>query len=158
MIKRCVFILISFAACHSASNEEVVATIGDHQLAKSTLVQAMPSGLKGNDSTLWAHQWIENWAANQLLLDEANKMDDPIDLELKLNQYEEQLKIEALKNSILQQQFDEHSINASSQQIDSTSGLSQKEMASEIKKLEIWQTYQNSLIQQAKQSGNWNIK
>jgi hypothetical protein len=31
-------------------------------------------------------------------------------------------------------------------------------MASEIKKLEIWQTYQNSLIQQAKQSGNWNIK
>lgn len=118
----------------------------------------MPSGIKGSDSVQWAQQWIENWAANQLLLDEANKMDDPIDLELKLNQYEEQLKIEALKSSIINQQFDEHSINSSSQQMDSITGLSQKEIATEIKKLEIWQNYQKSLIDQAKQSGNWNIK
>jgi hypothetical protein len=157
-MKRWAFILFSCAACHSASNEEVVASIGDHQLNKSTLVQAMPSGIKGSDSVQWAQQWIENWAANQLLLDEANKMDDPIDLELKLNQYEEQLKIEALKSSIINQQFDEHSIKSSGQQMDSITGLSQKEIATEIKKLEIWQNYQKSLIDQAKQSGNWNIK
>ncbi len=157
-MKNWAFILLSLAACRTVSKEEIVASIGDHQLSKSTLVQAMPTGLKGNDSLQWAQQWIENWAANQLLLDEANKLDDPIDIALKLNQFEEQLKIEALKSTIINQQFDEHAIKGSGQQIDSLTGLSQKEIATENKKSEIWQNYQNGLIEQAKQSGNWNIK
>lgn len=152
------FLIISAVglfSCQSKNNTEVVAKVGEHELSKSLLVQSLPAGIKGQDSVQWCNQWIEQWVVEQLLLDNANELDDPTNLDILLKKYENQLRIQSLKEKVISEQFDSQSVKAKEQEADSLSALSAKEMAIEIKKMEIWQNYQKQLMDNAIQTGQW---
>lgn len=144
-----------FFSCQPKNNTEVVVTVGEHELSKSLLVQSLPPGLKGQDSIQWCNQWIEQWVIEQLLLDNAKELDDPANLDILLKNYENQLRIQSLKEKVISEQFDPQSVKAKAQEADSLSALSAKEMAVENKKMEIWQNYQRQLMENAIQTGQW---
>ncbi len=146
------FILLS---CSQKDNNDTIAKVGDHELSKSTLLQSLPAGLKGKDSLDWCNQWIAQWALEQLLLEDAEKIEEPADFQQKVNQYENQLRIQALKEKIVSEQFDPQSVKVKIEDADTSHAISAKESAIEMKKMEIWQNYQSQLINQAIQSGKW---
>jgi hypothetical protein len=119
------------------------------------LLQSLPAGLKGKDSLEWCNQWIAQWALEQLLLEDAEKLEEPADFQQKVNQYENQLRIQALKEKIVSEQFDPQSVKVKIEDADTSHAISAKESAIEMKKMEIWQNYQSQLINQAIQSGKW---
>lgn len=154
------FLLLFFSAlflfsCQPKNNTEVVAKVGEHELSKSLLIQSLPTGLKGQDSIQWCNQWIEQWVIEQLLLDNAKELDDPANLDILLKNYENQLRIQLLKEKVISEQFDPQTVKAKAQEADSLSALSAKDMAVEIKKMEIWQNYQKQLMENAIQTGQW---
>ncbi len=142
-------------SCAQKSQSDVIAKVGDATLSKATLMQSMPQGIKGKDSADWCNQWIENWALEQLLLENIQELEEPADIEEKTNIYRNQLLIQALKEKIIAEQFDPQSVQIKPAENDSTDALGAKEVAIETKKMEIWQNYQSQLIKQAVESGKW---
>lgn len=158
-MKSLTFSLVSCAlvlfSCKQKTSTDAVAKIGNSELSKSTLLQYMPQGIKGKDSIEWCNQWIENWALEQLLIENVEDLEEPSNLEEKVNIYRNQLLIQALKEKIISEQFDPNSVQVKSAENDTTSAIGGKERAIEMKKMEIWQNYQNQLIKLAIETGKW---
>ena len=142
-------------SCSQKTKSDVIVKVGDAELSKATLMQSMPQGVKGKDSIDWCNQWIEHWVLEQLLIEDAEKLEDPENIEEKINIYRNQLRIQALKDKIIFEQFDPQSVKVNLSEEDSTLAIGAKEVAAELKKMEIWQNYQKQLINQAVESGKW---
>lgn len=154
-LTACLSVSIILFSCVQKNNTDTIAKVGDVELNKTLLLQSMPQGLKGNDSLEWCNQWVENWVLEQLLLEKIEEIEEPADIDEKTNIYRNQLLIQALKEKVITEQFDPQSIKIDPSKMDTLSAVGSREMALEMKKMEIWQNYQNQLMKQALETGKW---
>src|SRR5699024_1138138 len=98
------FLMMSCSYFTSKKPAEYVARVNDVYLYKTELEQAMSKGVTGQDSLVFAHNYIKDWATKQLLLQgaERNLSDKKIDrFETMVRDYRQELYIEAYKDMIM---------------------------------------------------------
>ncbi len=90
-----------------ADESPVVARLGDAELRQAEVAAHLPSGLSAVDSTKMAERYIRTWAAEAALAQEANERIETLeaDIEGRLKAYERQLKIEALKQQVVNERL-----------------------------------------------------
>lgn len=86
-----------------------VARVNDVYLYETELQQAIPEEITGQDSLVFAHNYIKDWATKQLLLQgaERNLPNKKINsFETMVRDYRQELYIEAYKDMIMTRQMD----------------------------------------------------
>ncbi|PCH91402.1 MAG: hypothetical protein COB85_09120 [Bacteroidetes bacterium] len=107
-----VFLFVSFSSCtlKSPSGQgEIVATVYAEHLYKSDIERDLSKVLRGEDSSIYVKNYIDNWVKERLMLNKAMlnlKQDEEIDIDRKLNDYKTSLIIYAYKKELLRQQLD----------------------------------------------------
>ena len=67
-------VTLVLSACNLLPDrDEVVAKVGDKKLSMSELSALIPNYLEGNDSALWADDYIKKWVKRELLLQKAEE-------------------------------------------------------------------------------------
>ncbi len=61
------FLISSCGYFKEKSGDEVIARVDDNYLYRIDLIKHLPKNLSKNDSTLFANQYLNNWATKQLL-------------------------------------------------------------------------------------------
>lgn len=99
-------VLVAFVAtgCDFVNNiihdDEVVAKVGKHKLYKSVLEGYIPRGIPSEDSTRLSLQYINSWATQQLLLDEAS-------LTLSKTESDVSQELEEYRSSLIRYKFEQ---------------------------------------------------
>ncbi|MCR4681114.1 MAG: hypothetical protein K5636_05840 [Bacteroidales bacterium] len=86
-------ILLSFASCKN-KRDKVVAQVYYHKLYLSEVLENTPSGLSPEDSVALAHEYMDNWVKENLVLHEAEK-------KLSVREKNFDKKMEEYRNSLL---------------------------------------------------------
>lgn len=98
-----VLVLLSLASCKAVSRlqettselfgGEVVAKVGNQRLHRSQLESYIPAGVSPEDSCALAHQYIQSWAQDILLMDmaEAQLSEQEKDVSAELEEYRRNL-------------------------------------------------------------------
>lgn len=86
-------ILLSFASCKN-KRDKVVAQVYYHKLYLSEVLENTPSGLSPEDSVALAHEYMDNWVKEKLVLHEAEK-----NLSVREKNFDK--KMEEYRNSLL---------------------------------------------------------
>lgn len=74
-----------------ATNPDALITVGDKQLTRQQLLKDMPGGLSSEDSAIFAHAYIRQWAHAQLISDIAAAELDLTDINRKVQDYRNEL-------------------------------------------------------------------
>ncbi len=111
-IKALLFVLLPLAAGCGLFEKETarkpIATAKDHVLHLDELLEAMPTGLSKEDSILFANNFIQQWATQQLLLDRAelNLSDEQKNVKKQLDEYRRSLIIYLYQTEWVRQRMD----------------------------------------------------
>ena len=86
----------------------VVAKVKDRYLYEDELTSALPQGITGEDSALFADNFIRKWATQMLLLDKAelNLSNENKDVSKQLEEYRRSLIIYSYQKQLIQQRLD----------------------------------------------------
>lgn len=76
-------------------NTKALARVDDHFLYLSDLLDALPSGLHGNDSIAFANNYIDKWVRSKLMFEKAQEKLGSVgdDIDRKVEDYKESLYI-----------------------------------------------------------------
>lgn len=87
---------------------ELVARVGDHRLHRSQLESYIPAGVSAEDSAALAHQYIQTWAADLLLMDmaESQLSSKEKDVSAELEEYRKSLIKYRYEQLYIQQRLD----------------------------------------------------
>jgi len=112
-LPRAIFTLLPLLlmGCNLFQQEEersVVAEAAGQKLYRDDLLEAMPSGLGPEDSTLFADNHIRQWATRQLMLERAelNLSSEQKDVSRKLEEYRRSLLVYLYQTEWVRQQMD----------------------------------------------------
>ena len=104
--------LTSLASCNyfkKGQTEGAVARINTHYLFKSDLAGLVSEGTSKEDSILIVSNYINRWATQQILINQANKnlsQEKLNDFETLVNEYKDDLYTEAYKSVIVSRELD----------------------------------------------------
>lgn len=105
-------LLLSAVSCNfleQPQTEEAIARVNQNYLYKKDLKGILPEDLSAGDSAIFVNNYINNWATEQILLDQA-KLNLPDsqqeEFESLVKDYKRELFTEAYKDLILQKEMD----------------------------------------------------
>ena len=104
-----VLISILFSCSYFQNNDQVlVARIGDSYLYENQVKSMISSDLSSEDSLTFIHQYINNWAQEELILQKAvlNINQDELEIEKRLESYRRSLLIHSYEQKLIQQSID----------------------------------------------------
>jgi len=95
-----IFGMVSCVFFEKQAQEKTIARVNDTYLYKSDFIKQLPEDLSKKDSTLFATQYINNWATKQLLKQHAtlNLEEDKLEF---FNQLAQEYKLELYANAYL---------------------------------------------------------
>ncbi len=105
-------ILISFisSSCSptGVNDELIVARAGSQYLKKTDLIGVIPSGLSRKDSLLFVKRYIDNWAREEILIEQAifNQKDSEEEIDHLVEHYRRSLLKQRYINSYVKQNLD----------------------------------------------------
>ncbi len=105
-------LLVNAVSCNfleQPETEEAIARVNQNYLYKKDLKDILPENLSTEDSSIFVNNYINNWATEQILLDQA-KLNLPEsqqeEFESLVKDYKRELFTEAYKDLILQKEMD----------------------------------------------------
>lgn len=104
-----ILLAVALSACSLLPDrDEVVAKVGDKKLSLKELSDVIPNYLEGNDSVLWADDYIKKWVKRELLLQKAeeNLRPELKDVSRELEEYRNSLLIYKYKNELVHEKMD----------------------------------------------------
>jgi len=110
-----VLLLFSFYSCdffqlkNKNIEEQIVASVGPTHLYKSDLQSLYEGNLDEKDSLLITHNFIENWARKQIILQKATfnlSAEKEAELNAMIAEYKEDLYINSYKDALVSQNID----------------------------------------------------
>jgi hypothetical protein len=106
-----VFLMLMLAGCGkqpAKNNEKPLARVLDRYLYRSDMAGVIPAGISKADSVSMAHDFIDRWVRNQLMLNKAevNLTDEEKNVEQKIENYRSSLLIYTYEQSYIRQKLD----------------------------------------------------
>ena len=104
-----VFIFQACSFFEKPFEEDAVARVKDYYLSKSELAEAIPEGLVGADSIIWAKNYINEWATDKLMYQKAKLNLDASKekaLEKLVSDYRNELFIKTYKEALISASID----------------------------------------------------
>lgn len=107
-----ILLSIGFVSCdyfEQGTNKKAVARVNNNLLHEEDLIGLISEDTSAEDSTLIVNNYINRWATQQLLIDQAKinlSQDDLDDFEKLVVQYKNDLYTEAYKSTIVSRQLD----------------------------------------------------
>jgi len=103
-------VLLGLGACSNggdSTNEEPLVRIYDKNLTKGMVYQAVPNSLSGEDSIVFAQDYINRWIRSELLLSKAelNLTPEEKDVQSLLEEYRRSLLIHQYQQKLLEQKY-----------------------------------------------------
>lgn len=143
-------VLVLFLSCGTSENNEItLAQVGDEKLSQSSMSEILPKGLSAADSATFCQAFVQQWIQDQVLQLEAEKIQAPADLDMKLERFKNQLLIQGLREKIISEGI---AANQNTKTDSTQMGMSE-EVIQESKKWTIWQQYQTELIKKYEAEG-----
>ena len=108
-IVHIILLAVALSACSLLPDrDEVVAKVGEKKLSMNELSAIIPNYLEGNDSVLWADDYIKKWVKRELLLQKAEENLKPElkDVSRELEEYRNSLLIYKYKNELVHEKMD----------------------------------------------------
>ncbi len=108
-IVHIILLAVALSACNLLPDrDEVVAKVGEKKLSMNELSAIIPNYLEGNDSVLWADDYIKKWVKRELLLQKAEENLKPElkDVSRELEEYRNSLLIYKYKNELVHEKMD----------------------------------------------------
>lgn len=108
-IVHIILLTVALSACSLLPDrDEVVAKVGEKKLSMNELSAIIPNYLEGNDSVLWADDYIKKWVKRELLLQKAEENLKPElkDVSRELEEYRNSLLIYKYKNELVHEKMD----------------------------------------------------
>ena len=104
-LRKLFIFLLLILSCdfNTELNDNIIARVGDKTLSKKDLIDKLPKNINSDDSIIISNKIINNWALNQLLIDNAeiNLSSEEVEkIEKISNDYYNDLLISTYKNKV----------------------------------------------------------
>lgn len=100
--------LLALAACgESATNDRLVASVGEVELRVSTLAAGIPPAANREDSVVLADEFTREWVQRQVLLQQAERSlaQEQNAIEKAVEEYRQSLLVETYQKRLVEQKF-----------------------------------------------------
>ncbi len=106
----CILIILISSSCSSSGGQDelIVARAGSQQLRKADLERVVPAGLSRKDSLIFVKRYIDNWAKEEILMEQAifNQKDSEEEISHLVEHYRRSLLKQRYIDAYVKQNLD----------------------------------------------------